>query len=68
MMPGMTGFEVLRRLRSSEQTKSLPVIVYSAMDEPAAVDEIKRLGVQDFIRKGAAVVEICEAVMRLKLA
>jgi len=30
MMPGMTGFEVLEQLRSSERTRHLPVIVYTS--------------------------------------
>jgi len=67
MMPGMTGFEVLRRLRAGDRTKSLPVVIYSAMDEPAAIDEIKRLGAQEFVLKGSHVAEICKAVIRLKL-
>src|SRR5579871_3212873 len=67
MMPGMTGFEVLRRIRGTDETKDLPVIIYSALDEPAAIEEIKRLGAQEFILKGSHIADICKAVMRLKL-
>ena len=35
MMPGMSGLEVLRRLRSNPATQDLPVIIYTAAGSPA---------------------------------
>ena len=33
IMPEMSGFEVLRRLKAAEHTRHIPVIVISALDE-----------------------------------
>ena len=51
MMPGMSGYEVCRKLREDEQSRDIPVIFVSAMGEE--MDETKglQLGAVDFIRK-----------------
>uniref|UniRef100_A0A831UBQ4 Response regulator n=1 Tax=Geobacter metallireducens TaxID=28232 RepID=A0A831UBQ4_GEOME len=38
-MPGIDGFEVLRRLKGNETTAPIPVIVFTTTDNP---DEIRR--------------------------
>jgi len=51
MMPGMDGFEVCRRLKSQDATSHLPVILVTALDQPA--DRVRGLeaGADDFITK-----------------
>ncbi|MBR4910532.1 MAG: EAL domain-containing protein [Clostridia bacterium] len=49
IMPNMDGFEVLRRMKADEQTKSIPVIVLTA--EKDAELEALQLGAADFITK-----------------
>jgi DNA-binding response OmpR family regulator len=36
MMPVVDGFEVARRLRANDETRSLPIIVMTAMHDAAA--------------------------------
>ncbi len=51
MMPGLTGFEVLRALKNDGETASIPVIVLSAhADESNRVLGLE-LGAEDFVRK-----------------
>ncbi|HVA38470.1 MAG TPA: response regulator [Candidatus Dormibacteraeota bacterium] len=38
MLPGLSGWEVLKRLRESEQTREVPVIVLSARGGEVTVD------------------------------
>jgi two-component system cell cycle response regulator len=51
MMPGMDGFEVCRRLKSQLATAHLPVVLVTALDQPA--DRVRGLeaGADDFLTK-----------------
>ncbi|HXM30821.1 MAG TPA: response regulator, partial [Xanthobacteraceae bacterium] len=35
MMPGMDGFEVVRRIKSNPATHHIPVVMVTALDQPA---------------------------------
>ena len=69
MMPGMDGYEVLRRLQGSEETRSIPVICITALS--SIIDEEKgfHLGAVDYITKPfrpAIVVARAKAQLELK--
>ncbi len=51
MMPGMDGFEVCRRLKRDPSTHHIPVVLVTALDEPA--DRVRGLeaGAEDFLTK-----------------
>ncbi len=51
MMPGINGYEVLRRLKTNPRTAGVPVIFVTAMDE--IDDKMKgyELGVSDYVTK-----------------
>jgi PleD family two-component response regulator len=51
-MPGMDGLELLERLKSNEETKSLPVIVVSGEQDMEIQDAVFRLGAEEFLTKG----------------
>ena len=48
MMPGMDGLEVLRILRSQEQSRSLPVVMFSAVADPQFRDHAMSKGADDY--------------------
>jgi two-component system sensor histidine kinase/response regulator len=50
-MPGMDGFEVLRRLRERDDARGVPVIFLSAANDVEQRIEGLRLGAQDFVAK-----------------
>lgn len=49
IMPGMGGLECLRRLR--DEQKSVRVVVVSALDQEAEVEQAMALGAADYIAK-----------------
>ena len=50
-MPGMDGFEVLKRLRLSETGRSLPVIVLTALGDEESARSSFQSGATDFLNK-----------------
>ena len=65
MMPGMDGMEVLRRVRSDPRTSSVPVIMFSAVSDPAYQAAALRKGADDYLIKGVEFDEIRRRVERL---
>lgn len=54
VMPGMDGFEVLKRLKEDRETKDIPVIVLTAISgEREEIERAMKLGAADFIKKTA---------------
>ena len=51
MMPKMDGFEVTRRLRAEEATKSMPIILLTARAQDADVQRGFDAGADDYLRK-----------------
>jgi len=51
IMPEMSGFEVLRRLKAAEHTSHIPVIVISAIDELDSVVRCIEAGAEDYLTK-----------------
>ena len=51
LMPKMDGFEVLEAVRANEDTKNIPVFVFSNSDKPEDIERVKELGATDFFSK-----------------
>jgi two-component system cell cycle response regulator len=69
MMPGMDGFEVCRRLKANPRTAHLPVVMVTALDQPA--DRVAGLeaGADDFLTKpinDIALITRVKSLVRLK--
>lgn len=50
-MPGISGFDMIMRMKTSEKLKNIPVVFLSGDKENATELEAYRLGAVDFIRK-----------------
>ena len=48
MMPGMDGAEVLRQIRTAARTAAVPVVMLSAVADPAFQEHMIRKGANDY--------------------
>lgn len=51
ILPNYDGFEILKKIRSTEKIKNIPVIVFSNLSEEKDVKKSKELGATDFMVK-----------------
>lgn len=51
MLPGLSGFDVLTRLKAEPQTRDIPVLVISALTDMASVVRGIELGAEDYLGK-----------------
>jgi two-component system cell cycle response regulator len=70
MMPGLDGFEVCRQLKSNPTTHHIPVVMVTALDQPA--DRVRGLdaGADDFLTKpvsDVALIARVRSLARLKM-
>ena len=64
-LPKIEGLEVLRRIRESESTRMLPVVVLTSSDEERDVVRSYKLGVNSYIRKPVNFNDFAEATRQL---
>ncbi len=55
-MGGMTGFDLLKWIRSEKGLDALPVLMYSSSDHPEDVDNAREWGAQGYLKKYPSVV------------
>lgn len=65
MMPGMDGFEVLKLLKETSSTVSIPVIMLSACGDDVAKIKASRLYDEDYITKPVKAEELLERVEKV---
>jgi CheY-like chemotaxis protein len=64
-LPKIEGLEVLRRIRTDETTRMLPVVVLTSSDEERDVVRSYQLGVNSYIRKPVNFNDFAEATRQL---
>lgn len=64
-LPGIDGFEVLRRMRENERTQVTPVVILSSSDSPADIVRCYRLGANSYVRKPVDFEEFAGLIHRL---
>lgn len=51
IMPKVDGFIVLQALKSDEELKNIPVLVFSTLGQNQDIEKAKNLGAADFVNK-----------------
>lgn len=64
-LPKVDGLEVLRRIRESDKTRMLPVVVLTSSDEERDLIRSYQIGVNSYIRKPVNFSEFAEATRQL---
>ena len=65
MMPRMSGFEVCRKLKTDPQTRDIPVIMVTALNELSDIERAVESGTDDFITKPVNRLELTTRVRSL---
>lgn len=66
-LPKIDGHEVLKRLRSDDRTKIIPVVVLTTSDEEADMVQSYNCGANSYIRKPVDFIRFSEAIQQLKV-
>jgi two-component system response regulator len=67
MLPQISGMEVLRRIKTDERTRSIPVVVLTASQDTEKLAECQRLGADTYIVKPVDLQRLGTATPRLNL-
>ena len=65
MMPRMSGFEVCRKIKEDPYTRSIPVIMVTALNELGDIERGVECGIDDFLSKPVNKLELITRVKSL---
>lgn len=57
LLPEMSGFEVLEKIKADPETKDIPVILFSNLGQKEDIDKGLKLGAEKFIVKATVVLD-----------
>lgn len=66
-MPRMDGIDVLKRLRSNQRTRNIPVIMLTTTDDPREIRQCYELGCNCYVTKPVDYQKFSEVMNRLGL-
>jgi CheY-like chemotaxis protein len=67
MLPKVNGFEVLEKIRETERTRYIPVVILTSSDADADVARSYQLGVNSYVRKPVEFSEFVNSVRQVGL-
>lgn len=64
ILPGMSGFEILAKVKEDERTKAVPVIILSNLGSREEIDKGMKLGATSYLIKANVLIE--EVVKKIR--
>lgn len=65
-IPGINGFEIIKKVRENPETKNLPIVIYSNESDQDNVKKTKELGANIFLMKSSTTTEeLIESINKL---
>lgn len=66
ILPGVDGFDILKKIKETESLKKIPVIVFSNLSEETDIERAKALGAKDFmIKSNFSLTELSEHINKI---
>ena len=66
-MPGLNGYQVLKRLKAHERTRSIPVVILTTTDDSVEIKRCYDLGCNAYVTKPVDYEQFSEMIHRLGL-
>jgi CheY-like chemotaxis protein len=66
-MPGLSGYQVLQRLKANERTRSIPVVILTTTDDSVEIKRCYDLGCNAYVTKPVDYEQFSEMIHRLGL-
>ncbi len=65
MLPDFDGFKICDMLRKNKETATTKILVVSAITDSEKIDEIKKLGADDYLKKPFSIIELKDRIKNL---
>ena len=66
ILPGISGLDVLKKIKENGNTKNTPVIVFSNLSEEKDIQKAKEIGARDFmVKSNFSLNEIAEHINKI---
>ena len=67
IMPGMSGMEMLEKLKADQQVKSIPVIILSNLGDTSKILEAREQGAEEYLIKSNVKIQEVVKIVKEKL-
>jgi CheY-like chemotaxis protein len=57
ILVGMSGFELLEKIKQNDKTKNVPVLILSNLSQTSDVERCQKLGIQGYFVKAVVTIE-----------
>jgi CheY-like chemotaxis protein len=66
-LPGLNGYQVLKRMKHDEETKRIPVVILTTTDDAREVSKCYQLGCNVYVTKPVDYGQFSEAIRKIGL-